>query len=1078
MLQILKASAGSGKTYRLARKYIELLLGSSDRFAYRHILAVTFTNKATDEMKGRILKELHVLATDPAGSGYHDHFVPSVFPSDEDLRKKARTVLSDMLHDYSAFAVSTIDRFFQQTLKAFSREIGQFASYQVELDKDSLVAESVDRILDSLTEEDSGLLSWLTDNVLEHIEQGGRYSMDANLLEMAKRLKSPQRMEVLEKTGIDPDKEYSKEKLMEIRSACRRIITDFRTEVRAKAAAALEIIEQAGVNPTDSNRGFMKALYSYREINDNEDVTSPSDSFMSKAKDSDLWFAKSKAGKLLPLVYPYLEAPLENFCNLFEREFKVYNTALILDGQLYGLGVAGELDRTFRELMKEKNVLCIDDSNTILRDIIDGSDAPFVYEKLGVRYENFLLDEFQDTANVQWNNFSPLLHESNSKGGDNLIVGDVKQSIYRWRGSDWKLLNETVPGEFDEYQEEVLDTNFRSLRNVVKFNNLFFRSAAGILDGMGGHIEGGPISEIYSDVAQKTREEKLEEQGKSRGRKPAGSVSLTFCGKDEELGKVLEAVREAVGNGARLSEVAVLVRSNAIGESVAMYLIDNGIPVMTDDSLRVKSSIMVRRLVSLMSYADNPNDTVNGYLAQSLEIRMPEACSSLIDMVEALFRELKRNDEEELWKGEAQHIQSFMDHLQDYVSSDGNNLRGFLKWWEEENPSISSPSSGESVRVMTIHKSKGLDFPYVIIPFAENISFYKSGKYWCVPDLGKTALEGVAEGVYDVNLSKSSENTLFSEDYEKENFLQHVDNINTIYVAMTRAALGMHIIAKMPSAKFFKAMDAGDMSQFTDFSQILYWFADTASRSGDVPGNEELVAPFMVDRTLEEDEPDKDENETVRFDVGEIVDFAELRRIGNEGPETFAVDDMDELPSVPLNSGDGEEDDVRERGRLKFTADSIDFFSEEGEAGISASNRIKGVVLHGILAKIEKPGDLEDAVRQSLMNGEVTQEEADGAYGMLSERIAGAQKRGWFPEKFDRILNESTLIDENGEMHRPDRVVIAGGKVIIIDYKFGEHYRKYERQLKAYSEMWRRMGCNDVSAFLWYVHTDEVVEIS
>ncbi len=1076
MLQILKASAGSGKTYRLARKYIELLLGSKDRFAYRHILAVTFTNKATDEMKGRILKELHVLATNPSESGYHDHFVPSVFPSDEDIRKKAQTVLSDMLHDYSAFAVSTIDRFFQQTLKAFSREIGQFASYQVELDKDSLVAESVDRILDSLTEEDSGLLSWLTDNVLEQIEQGGRYSMDANLLEMAKRLKSPQRMEVLEKTGIDPDKEYPKEKLMEIRSSCRKIMADFHAEVRAKACAALDIIEQAGVNPADSNRGFMKALYAYREIDDNEDVTIPSDSFMTKAKDSDQWFAKAKAVKLKPLVYPYLEAPLEDFCNLFDKEFKVYNTASILDGQLYGLGVAGELNRTFRELMKEKNVLCIDDSNTILRDIIDGSDAPFVYEKLGVRYENFLLDEFQDTANVQWSNFSPLLHESNSKGGDNLIVGDVKQSIYRWRGSDWKLLNETVPGEFEEHKEEVLDANFRSLRNVVKFNNLFFKSAAAVLDGMGGHGDGSPLSEIYSDVAQKTREEKLAEQGKASKKKPAGSVSLTFCEKDDELQKVLDAVREAEGRGAKLSEIAVLVRSNAIGESVAMCLIDNGIPVMTDDSLRVKSSITVRRLVSLMSYADNPNDTVNGYLAQSLEIMMPEASSSLIDMAEALFRELKRNNVEQLWKGEAQHIQSFMDHLQDYVSSDGNNLRGFLKWWEEENPSISSPSSGESVRVMTIHKSKGLDFPYVIIPFAENITLYKSGKYWCVPDLDETALEGVAEGVYDVTLSKSSENTLFSEDYEKDNFLQQVDNINTIYVAMTRAALGMHIIAKMPSAKFFKAMDAGDMSQFADFSQILYWFADVASRSDDVPGNEELVAPFDVRRVM--DDEAHDENVSVRFDVGEIVDFAGLRREGDDGPEAFAIADADELPSIPLN-GDGDgENDVRERGRLKFTADSIDFFSEEGEAGISASNRIKGVVLHDILARIEKPEDLEEAVHQSLMSGDITPEEANEAFGLLSERIAGAQKRGWFPEKYDKILNESTLIDEKGEMHRPDRVVIADGKVMIIDYKFGEHYRKYERQLKEYAAMWRRMGYNDVSAYLWYVHTDEVCEMT
>ncbi len=1073
MLQILKASAGSGKTYRLARKYIELLLESKDRYAYRHILAVTFTNKATDEMKGRILKELHVLATKPAESGYHDHFVPSVFPSDDEIQKKAAAVLSDMLHDYSAFAVSTIDRFFQQTLKAFSREIGQFASYQVELDKNSLVAESVDRILDSLTEDDSSLLSWLTDNVLEQIEKGGRYSMDANLMEMAGRLKSPQRMEILEKAGLDPDKEYPKEELMKIRDACRKISADFREVVRLRARKALDVLEQAGVNPADSNRGFMKALYQYAEPDETKAVTAPTDSFMTKAADSDLWFAKSKAVKLLPLVYPFLEAPLEDFCNLFDKDFKVYNTALILDSQIYGLGVAGELNRTFRDLMKEKNVLCIDDSNTILRDIIDGSDAPFVYEKLGVRYEHFLLDEFQDTANVQWGNFSPLLHESDSKGGDNLIVGDVKQSIYRWRGSDWKLLNETVPGEFAEYDEEVLDTNFRSLPNVVKFNNLFFKTAAGILDGINGHGAGGPLSEIYSDVVQKTREEKMAELGKKLPGKPAGSVSLTFCRKEDELGKVLEAVLEVVGKGAKLSETAVLVRNNAIGESVSMYLIDNGIPVMTDDSLRIKSSITVRRLASLMSLADNPNDTVNGYLAQSLDIRMPDTCNSLIDMAEALFRELRQNDAEELWKGEVQHIQSFMDCLQDYVSSNGNDLRGFLKWWEEENPSISSPSSGESVRVMTIHKSKGLDFPYVIIPFAESITLYRRSNYWCVPDLTATALEGVAEGVYDVCLSKASENTLFSEDYARENFLQQVDNINTIYVAMTRAAFGMHLIAAAPSSECLEGIESGNMNCFSDFSQILYWFADTAAKTDDVPGNVELVAPFVVSRTIAGE--GSSEETVVRFDIGEPVDFSGLRKKEDSGVSEFKC--SDELPSIPLNGAGSEEEDVRERGRLKFTADSVDFFSDEGEAGIAASNRIKGVVLHDILSRVETSDDLEQAVRQSLVNGEITEEEAVEASALLAERIAGASQRGWFPDSYDRILNESTLIDETGGMHRPDRVVISGGKVIIIDYKFGEHYRRYEHQLRSYAELWRRMGYTDVSAFLWYVNTDEVVAL-
>ena len=1047
MIQIMKASAGSGKTYSLARKYISLLLGSKDRYAYRHILAVTFTNKATDEMKSRILKELYIMASDPASSDYFDWFVPSVFPSAADMQKKAEAVLHDILHDYSAFAVSTIDRFFQQTLKAFSREIGHFASYQVELDKDSLVAESVDRILDSLTEEDGSLLTWLTDNVLEQIEQGGRYSMDANLLEMAGRLKSSQRQEVLESAGIDVDLDYSKERLLEIRQRCREIITLFRNEAKARAERALQIIVGAGVNPLESRNKFLNDLYIYYELSDADRVPRPKDSFFKNASDSDLWFAKTKAKTLLPLVYPFLEAPLEDFCSLFGKDFDVYNTACILDGQLYGLGVAGELSRTFNELMKEKNVLCIDDSNTILRDIIDGSDAPFVYEKIGVRYDHYLLDEFQDTARVQWQNFSPLLKESESKGGDNLIVGDVKQSIYRWRGSDWKLLQESIPDEFPGHTQTVLDTNYRSLSNIIGFNNAFFKTAASVLDNIAGYDGQGPMSGIYFDVQQKV----------SKADKAPGNVSLTFCPKDQELEKVLESVIQAREAGALLSEIAILVRSNGSGEAIARYLIDNGIAVVTDDSLKVKGAITVRRLVSLMSLADNPGDTVNGYLARSLDVQIPQACSSLVDMAESLFRSLKAGDPEEVWKGEILHIQSFMDCLQDYVNSKGNSLRGFLKFWEGEDPSISSPASGESVRIMTIHKSKGLAFPYVILPFVENILLYKPDNHWCRPDLEGTSLEGLAEGVYDVSLNSDSANTLFAEDYRRENFLQQVDNMNILYVAMTRPALGVHLISAIPPAKCIQAVAAGQMPDFKNFSQILYWFVSSDN---------------AIDVTK------TDEEDCCRFDIGDMVDFGSFRKGVDGGVHDFAMAPDNEYPSIALNIGEDDPlADVRERGRLKYSADSIDFFSGEGEAGISASNRIKGVVLHEILSRMTLSEDLERSVRQSYESGDIAEEELSAVISLLRGRLEEVKSYGWFDCSAIEVMNETTLIDTDGLMCRPDRVIVKGGKVTIVDYKFGEHYRKYEGQLQSYARIWRKMGYADVSAFLWYVQTGEVRQV-
>lgn len=1045
MLKIMKASAGSGKTYSLARTYISLLLRSQDRYAYRHILAVTFTNKATDEMKNRILKELHRLAVEPSKSSYRDSFVPSIFKSDEDMQAKAKSVLQDILHDYSAFAVSTIDRFFQQTLKAFSREIGQFASYQVELDKNSLVAESVDRILDSLTEDSGSLLAWLTENVLEQIEQGGRYSMDANLLNMAVRLMSSQRQDAVERSGIDEDEVYSKDNLVKIRTTCRKVMTEFRVKVRSCASRALDILNSAGVDAADSNRGFLMALHIYSELNETDPIDRPKDTFFAKAADSSQWFSKAKASKLLPLVYPFLEAPLEDFCALWDKEFSVYNTARILDGQIYGLGVAGELRRTFIDLMKEKNVLCIDDSNTILRDIIDGSDAPFVYEKLGVRFDHFLLDEFQDTSAVQWTNFSPLLHNSDAQGGENLVVGDIKQSIYRWRGSDWNLLDTRIPQEFPECNEEVLDTNYRSLRNVVQFNNEFFDMAAQALDRMSGHDIDGPLRRIYSDVCQKT----------ARDVSQGGSVELTYCSKENELEEVLKSVSKARKCGASLSDIAVLVRSNQNGSDVAEFLIENGVAVVTDDSLKVKNSITVRRLVSLMSYVDNPDNTVNGFLAESLSVAMPQGARSLVDMAEALLRSLKDNGDDGFRQGETVYVQSFMDCLQDYIATYGNSLRGFLKYWEGEDPSISSPSSGDSVRVMTIHKSKGLDFPYVIIPYAESINMYKAGKNWCVPDFAGTQLEGVAEGVYDVNLSGNSESTLFAGHYRNERFLQQVDNINITYVAMTRAALGLHIIAKTPPAKLIAAIDEGCDVQYADFSQLLYHFA---VRKGLVCSKEDDCQSFLF---------------------GEMVDFASFRKAEVSDVSVFPVTAGGEYPSIPLNPQSGvHEEDVTVRGRLKFSADSLDYFSEEGEAGISSSNRIRGVVLHDILSGIMLREDLEHALRNAETSGLITDVEAGLIRQLLSERISQAASRGWFPEERGRILNEINIIDVDGQVYRPDRVVKADDRIIIVDYKFGEHYRKYEHQMRRYAQLWRKMGYTDVSAYLWYVQTDEVVEIA
>ena len=1043
MIKILKASAGSGKTWNLARQYIRLLLEKRDAFSYRHILAVTFTNKATDEMKDRILVELHKLAKNPCKSDYYADFVPSVFPDTESLSEAAGSLLCNILHDYSAFSISTIDRFFQQTLKSFAREIGQFSSYSIELDKGSLVKESVDRLLDSLTDakEHSRSLEWMTRKTMSQLEQGEGYKLDYTLKKIADRFNSEEFRVAVEESGIDERSLYSDDRLQMLEGACEKIMADYVAGVTAAAEYVFRCFDDAGINPEDTSRHFMSSnLKKYLALEAGSPVPAPTESFRRNAMDVSCWFAKAKK-YLESHVTSELEDAVASFFGHFEVEYKVYNTAIMLRNQVYGFAVANDLYEGFKAILKEKNVLTIDQTNKILRNIIDGSDTPFIYEKLGVRYDHFLLDEFQDTSLVQWDNFRPLLENSVAGGNTNLIVGDVKQSIYRWRQSDWDLLENQVAASFpDSTDVSSLDTNYRSCAEVVEFNNGYFAAAAEYLDRRFG--KGETVGSIYSDVEQKVN------------RKGHGMVDVRFCSDEEYYENILAAVRGAVDKGYRLGDITVLVRLNKEGGNIAQFLIENGIPVVSDDSLRISSSLTVRRLVSLLAGIDNPEDSMAHHLADSLGVVVPSQWHSLVDLCEEVLRRLADADKAS-FDAETLYIQSFMDLLLDYVATEGNSLRGFLKRWAEDKSNISSPKSHDAVRIMTVHKSKGLDFPYVIFPSLDSVEFYSFTDRWSQPDVEGTGLENVADGVYDVCLSGKSVDTLFESRYKEEQLMQYVDNINILYVAYTRASHAMTIISRMPSGvELIDEGYLGDPESFTGFAQ--WTFAYLASQ-GDKLGFRR-----------EADE----EKGCVTFVKGELpVIEHKDERMADVMATSFCSWPLN--PSADMDS----ETDVCERGRLKFSADALDFFSQDGETGVEASNRIKGVVLHDILSRVTVPAYLDKSVRKAVLNGELTESQGQEAYALLSMRISEAAERGWFPTKDAVVYNESELIDTDGNIRRPDRVVISGEDVIVIDYKFGEPDPRYRSQVRRYVDIWRRMGYVRVSGMLWYVQTGEVVEV-
>lgn len=832
MIDIYKASAGSGKTYRLSKTYRDLLLKADSDDAYRHILAVTFTNKSTAEMKKRILKDLY----ESKGLSKKE-------------KDRSKRILVRILHDYGAFAVSTIDRFFQQALRAFTRELGHSSNYQIELDKKSLMNEAMDRIMDDIKPEDTELLSWFNREISSRLDEGSKPKIEQSLYDMSELLGKAE--ETYGKNG----NAISRNTIAELQKDCALAIANYVDKVRSLAK---EIFLPPGMKSIKTVQSAVNKLNAW----DGKSI-------------KDILLSDTSITKLTEQGY----SAIVDTVNPSGAEFKTYNTAQTILKTTFVLGIAGEFFAKLTELEDEKNVLCLDQTTALLRDIIDGSDAPFVYEKIGVRYNHFLLDEFQDTSSTQWDNFQPLLENSVAQACDNIVVGDVKQSIYRFRGSDWKLLDSTIDEVFKgDTILHNLNDNYRSDRAIVEFNNDFFVKASNRLGK----------DKLYSDVRQNVIHNEH-----------PGYVTTDFCKKkDEILDTTLHYVQDALKQGAKASDIGILVRNKKDGAEVARMLIENGYGVVSDDSLLLSSSPVVRQAVSVLYAIEDPSNSLESYIYKKLDIAVDKSYHSIVDLCDRIFMALKKRDTD-TFNGQTLFIQSFMDAVLNWTNIYGNNLKAFLKYWEDniEELVINSPEDPASIRITTVHKSKGLAFPVVIFPFAEHVVLFKEEKHWCKLNENSGFLGGKYDHLsFPVSLSGSMENSFFSDTLHEVQDLQTVDNLNIFYVCLTRAKNQMHIIAKEPSETIKKS---GDAKCMTDILYACY-------------GNS-------------------------RF--GEPYDFAVTKKEEKTDVEVFPAG----YDSFPMNPDPSDE-------RLKPSDQSWDFFGEEG---IGTSKRLDGIRLHEILSGIE-----------------------------------------------------------------------------------------------------------------------------
>lgn len=829
MINIFKASAGSGKTHTLSKTYLDLLLKADSKTAYRNILAVTFTNKATEEMKERILRDL---------------------AEEGKTNPRAREILINLLHDYGSFSVSTIDKFFQQALRAFSRELGSSGNYQIELDKASLTKEAMDRVLDDLTEKDKDLLGWFTKQLETALDNGESFHLESSLYEMAEEF-----------GDVNEKFTYDKKKLTELKEKCKEIVDTFHKDVYENALC---------IDTTTWGKTAAKGLAQYAGA-------------QTKYKDS---VKAANATTLAKLAETAGCEAMYALMNPQGRRWKEYRTARMVEKVIFTLGLAEEFYSKLAIIEEEKGVISLDESTSLLRDIIDGSDAPFIYEKLGVRFNHFLLDEFQDTSVVQWENFKPLLANSVSEGYSNIIVGDVKQSIYRWRNSDWNLLDKEIEENFKGKVEVItLKENWRSTQSIVDFNNEFFTFAA---DNLG-------LSNIYADVKQEAKVEDSQE----------GCVTVDFC--EDVLEMIDGYIEQAVAAGAKMSDMAILLRTNGEGKKVAEYLLSKGYSVISDDSLDLKSSLIIRKIVSYLHSLCNNSDSLNTYLSESLEIDSEREYHSLLDLVDGVIKDLSETHPDEI-KGQTLFIQSFMDDILEWTSIHGNDLRQYLKHWEESKIAISSPNDPYAIRITTVHKSKGLAFPIVIFPFAEKVGLFKEDTLWCHLDSDAEMGESF-NSIFPVVLGKSSGDSFFSESLKNEMEMQRIDNLNIFYVCLTRARKEMHIIAKNPP----KSLIDGKSSP-NDLSQLLYLYCE---QNGYTFGS-----PYRW-------------NEASKKEDSEIEEFdAEYETYGMN-PEACSR-------------------------RFVASSDAWDYFSEEG---IGQSKRLRGIEQHALLSKIRTSDDAPEVLR-------------------------------------------------------------------------------------------------------------------
>ena len=1098
MIIINKASAGSGKTYTLVKEYLIMLLGKKTEGGnyildkhpndnHRYILAITFTNKATEEMKSRIVETLDVLASNPDESPYITDLTTMLGASKDDISKSAGIAERQMLEDYTNFNVCTIDTFFQKILRTFAYEVNLSSNYGVELNDEYVVELGVNnlktRLHDESGKKNKSLSHWLWMFVQDSIKNGSSWdvfykpkskkTVDNSLYNFAKVLTN----EVVKKNSkqlfdflADP------KNIQAFNVALNSGITNLISEVKECVDEIFKLLEGPGIKANNYFTKFLDALNN----SDNPFLIKDLDKKVEK-KIADQSFVNKKSAKVNEsAICLYLEQ-IRDYGTVYASYKKILDLT-------YQLGLLGDINASMQDFTNENNTILLSGTNDIVKRIIDGCETPFIYERIGMYLHNFLLDEFQDTSRMQWENLLPLVRNGLANGHDSLIIGDVKQSIYRFRNSDPQLLHSQLKVDFSNDSikyNEGRSINWRSARNIVHWNNAFFRFLSMALN----------MDEFYADVEQEVspKNEKLpghvvvarreipdkkkdtDDNNDSKTESNDNSNDNDSNFKEWAIEKMIVDLQSLLARGFKQKDIAVLSNTNREGQLAISRIMkwnienpDKQMKVVSEESLLVISSPAVRIVVNILKMLDRceahnedgrempmvlrrfeANRSEGMDTSEAFEDAIVSKDEDIADYIDRLYETsksacldsvveqiIKSQLSKQMTEENTPYLLAFLDSVVDFMSRYGSNIHHFLKWWDKVGPglSISSPDNIDAIRVITIHKSKGLQFPCVLIPMFD-WNFDQSSIEWIETAGFKEKLpKGVAIPPI-VPVKRDNKRTLFDNEFKKIARSNIMDSLNKTYVACTRAQYELIIYTENNKELGLQ------LSQFLETCRNNNDIAPTPTENCDPDVVYELGKPM-----LRSDIP------ALNSDDNALPDNVESRIM----PPYSVVSDVD---------------------RWKLTSPDIII-------DVRGTTRWVGEMLHKVMERVRTPKNLKKAFGRALHRGMITEEEHDEYLALLSKRLADPRVADWFANDNRLMLERSVTIGGNGQK-RPDRVVIKpNGEIIIVDYKFGDRSddndTKYKRQVAGYKRaVCDALGCRPgcVSGYVWYIHSGDILAI-